>query len=137
MDGASWVPMLSGQSSSIHDALFLTGGAYKVHDRWVAPETAVRTDRYKYIRRGSAEYHGQSQLDIACLAAPWWRGQADRSLADMVEFFNSLSRQELYDLQADPNETMNIADEQPHVVAELDATLREYTAKNPERFVVG
>ena len=136
MDGSSWVPMLSGDAHAIHDALFVTGGAYKVHGRWVCPETAVRTDRYKYIRRGTAEYHGQTALDITCLVAPWWRRKADTPLSERADFFNALPRRELYDLHADPNETVNLVDAQPDVAAEMDARLREFTGRKRERFVL-
>jgi len=137
IDGKSWLPLARAETDSIHNDLFLTGGAIKQHGTWVSPELGLRTDQYKYIRRGTAQYHeGQTNLDITCLCAPPWRGQADRTLRDRVEFFNALPRQELYDLIVDPHETTDIAAQNPSVVAELDARLQEYVAKNPKRLIV-
>ena len=136
MDGLSWLPLARGEADSLHEALLLTGGALKQHGRWVSPELAIRTDTHKYIRRGTAQHHeGQTRMDITCLCAPPWRGQPDRTPADMVEFFNALPRQELYDLRDDPHETTDLADEQPDLAAELDRRLREFVARNAERLI--
>ena len=138
VDGTSWLPMMRGEAGSIHETLFLTGGANKEHGRWVTPETAVRTQRWKYIRRGTATYHdGQTGLDISNLCAPPWRGEPGHSLKDKVDFFNSLPRAELYDLSVDPCETTDIIDSCPDQAAELDLLLRDFVSDRPERFVLG
>jgi len=136
VDGVSWLPMAQGTEDRLHDVLFLTGGALKQHGTWVSPELAVRTETHKYIRRGTATYHeGQTRLDVTCLCAPPWRGEQDKSEEDLVQFFNSLPKRELYDLAADPNETVNRIKEQPAVAAELDQRLREWAARNPARLI--
>jgi arylsulfatase A-like enzyme len=136
MDGKSWLPLARSEADSMHEALLLTGGALKQHGRWVSPELAIRTDTHKYICRGTAVYHeGQTRMDITCLCAPPWRGQADRPLSDMVEHFNALPRRELYDLADDPHETTNIAAREPAVAAALDERLRAYVARGAERLL--
>ncbi len=135
LDGRSWLPLAGGEQPSIHDTLFLTGGTLKQYGTWVAPELGIRTAEYKYIRRGTAEYQDDhSRLDLTGLNAPPWRGEPQRSDRDRVEFFNALPRRELYDLRADPGETVNIMGDEPQVAAELDERLRRYVAKNPTRF---
>ncbi len=137
LDGKSWLPMARGEQASIHDALLLTGGATKQHGTWVSPELAIRTDEYKYIRRGAADYHeDQTWLDIACLCASPWRNEKDGTIKDKVDFFNSLPRRELYDLRTDRYETVNVADEHPHIVEQLDQRLRQFIAKNPRRLAL-
>ena len=136
MDGKPWLPMARRETDSIHDALFLTGAAAKQRGMWISPELAIRTDDHKYICRGTATYdEGQTRMDVTCLCAPPWRGSPDKTLADMVDYFNSLPRQELYDLRSDPNETTNIAGECPDVVANLDERLRQFVARDPERLI--
>jgi len=137
IDGKSWLPLARGEAESIHDALFITGGAIKEHDTWKAPELAIRTDVYKYIRRGTAHYdESQTPLGISNLCAPPWRGEQGHTLRERIEFFNDLPRQELYDLRTDPHEQVNLADQRPDVVADLDGKLREIVAKNPTRLIV-
>jgi len=137
MDGRSWLPLARGETEAIHDALFLTGGATKQDGRWAAPELAIRTASHKFICRGTAAYEPTyTALDLSNLCAPPWRGQPGRTLKDKVDFFNSLPRQELYDLRADPFETVNIAQKQPEVVAELHRRLRGFAARNPKRFIL-
>ena len=137
IDGKSWLPPARGDQDAVHEALFLTGGALKQHGTWVAPEVGIRTPEYKYLRRGTTEYQDDhTRLDLAGLNAPPWRGEPHRTGRDQVDFFNSLPRRELYDLRSDPGETTDIIAEEPQIAAELDERLRQYVAKNPQRFVL-
>ncbi len=136
IDGKSWLPMAQGRQESIHTVLPVTAGVLKQHGTWVAPDLAIRTDTHKYLHRGPAIAHeGQTFMDVIILSAPPWRGEQEIKPADMVNYFNSLPREELYDLRTDPDETTNIASQQPELAAELDQHLRQFVARNPKRLI--
>jgi len=134
MDGRSWRSLLEQPGQTFHDVLYLTGGAFKQNGRWRAPELAVRTDTAKYIRRVRASFEPtHTGRDIGALCAPPWRGDKSRTLADRIDYFNSLPDEELYDLEHDLCETHNIAEERPEQTRQLREALDRYVATNPMR----
>ena len=136
LDGKSWLPLAQGERGSIHEALLVTGGAIKPHGTWVSPDLAIRTATHKCLHRGTAISHeGQTLMDVVVLCRLPSGFAPEREAEDFVNYFNSLPRQELYDLRTDPHETTNIADQQPEIAAQLNEYLREFAARNPTRLI--
>lgn len=141
MDGVSWAPALTqGDDAVVHDRLFITGSDLKQEGRWRSPEMAVRTQTRKYIMRAPIwSEPGHIMTDVITLSKPGMLLPPGKSLDELgpsylVDYFNSMPAEELYDLEADPDEVNNIVESQPEIAAELRAALEEHIATNPERF---
>ncbi|MEE4452951.1 sulfatase [Novosphingobium resinovorum] len=87
----------------------------------VYPARSVRTQRWKYILNLHPEYYFTTHTDqFAPLGgdayfASWRRAaQADPSAARIVKAYYQRPAEELYDLEADPEETRNLADDATH-----------------------
>ncbi|MGF1447855.1 MAG: sulfatase [Opitutales bacterium] len=117
LDGLSWLPLLEGRATQTHEDLFFDNG-------WTR---AVRHGRFKYI----AFRYPQPEL------ARHESGELDKAL----DFYGSTGQQreirnyahywdpdQLYDLEADPEETTNLVDRPEHadLVARLKARLQTY-----------
>ncbi len=136
MDGQSWASLLHTDAPTA-GRQFLTGSVTKQDGLWMCPEVGVRTVEYKYLLRGTVAYEdGHPPRVYASLGAPPWRGNAEKTPRDRVEFFNALPRRELYDLRTDPFETVNVCEQNPDVADELDEWVRKLAARKPERFVL-
>ncbi len=137
LDGRSWLPLLRGAENPIHEHIFCTGSAVPQKGLWRVAEAAVRSQRYKLIRRGKAEYEpGQQVIDYHCLGAPPFRGDKSRPVQDRFDYHNALPEIELYDLATDPHEVENIVDAHPDRAAELSTLLMDHMAQNPQRWIV-
>ncbi len=99
LQGYSLAPMLRGEENGVREQLF-------TEQNWHAfyrPQRAVRTERYKYIRRFNPdEVYGVD------------RGPAERMLDEYGYKEQSREIEELYDLVFDPNEANNLADSTEH-----------------------
>ena len=134
MDGVSLLPLMRGEASSVHEHLFLHGGACKQRGVWICPEVAVTDERWKLLRRHGVQIDpSQDPLDTTGLAAPPHPGQR-RTPTSRVDFFNSLPDQELYDLSCDVHETTDVSAENPQQVERLGERLSAYLATNPRRW---
>jgi len=102
LQGASMLPLLRGETDAIHDAVFAEVSYHAAYE----PQRAVRTQRYKYIRRYVAEQTDHTgpvlpNCDDSLSKEVWMKhGWAERTIPD----------EQLYDLVFDPNETHNLAD---------------------------
>ncbi len=135
MEGASWLPLLRGEGPT-HPYVFCTGCTVPQKGLWRVAELAVITPTHKLIRRGKAALEpGHTKQNSSCLGAPPFRGDPNRTIQDRFDFYNALPQYELYDLQADPYEVNNLAEDEPELVAELDALLRAHIARNPKRWI--
>ncbi|HDZ21372.1 hypothetical protein LCGC14_0431870 [marine sediment metagenome] len=96
LEGKSLMPLLNGEADEINDAIFAGVTFHAAYE----PMRAVRTRRWKYIRRFDDRGRcvlpncDDSPSKDVLIAAGW----ADRPLA----------KEELYDLTFDPNETNNL-----------------------------
>jgi len=99
LQGTSMMPLVTGESASIHDQVFSEVTYHAAYE----PQRAVRTDRWKYIRR----FDGRDRAVLAncddsatkdLLVEAGW---GDRPVAE----------EELYDLLLDPSEEHNLAAE--------------------------
>ena len=110
VQGQSMMPLLRGESEEINDAIFAEVSYHAAYE----PKRAVRTQRWKYIRR-FAERDGPvlPNCDDSPSKQLWldhgWRQRKP-------------DREQLYDLVFDPNESHNLAAEADH--AEVLADLR-------------
>ena len=138
MDGLSWLPLLEAPDEPLHSDLFLTGGSLKQAGRWRAPELAIRTATRKFIRRVRVWPEATHlSRDVNTLCKPPGFDLAGSGVEPdpraLVEYFNALPHEELYDLTEDPCETNNLIDARPQEAAPLRQALERYAATNPER----
>jgi arylsulfatase A-like enzyme len=97
LQGKSMMPLIRGQASEIHEAIFAEVTYHAAYE----PQRAVRTRRYKYIRR-----YGERTRPVL--------PNCDDSLSKEVWLTNGwpdyeVAREQLYDLVFDPNEAHNLA----------------------------
>ena len=128
VDGRSFLPVLTGQSDSHHDAVYASHTGDKEMNR--APSRAVRTARFKYIvnlrpdLRYTTHVSSGGEADGKGYWASWLRrAETDPAAAKVVGRFHDKPPEELYDLEKDPWELNNVAAD-PAYAAPL-AELRE------------
>jgi N-sulfoglucosamine sulfohydrolase len=130
LDGTSLVPLLRGDVSTLHDAVFSEVTYHAAYE----PMRGVRTSRYKYIRRFDGRLRPVvPNVDDGYTKRRWldWGWASTRPEEEM-----------LYDLALDPNEQSNrIGDPAMDAVAaemrhRLDAWMRETEDPLLQGFVV-
>jgi N-sulfoglucosamine sulfohydrolase len=96
LDGTSLLPLVRGEVERLHDQLY---GEITYHAAY-EPQRAIRTDRFKYIRR-----YGDHDGPVLpnCDDGPTKDELIANGWADW-----ELDREELYDLALDPNEMRNL-----------------------------
>jgi arylsulfatase A-like enzyme len=97
LQGLSLMPLLTGEATSIRDVLFAEMTWHAAYE----PQRAVRTERWKYIRRFSDR---TTPVLVNCDDSP----SKDLLIANgWAE--RTVDREQLYDLVFDPNEASNLA----------------------------
>jgi arylsulfatase A-like enzyme len=97
LQGTSLLPLVNGQQAEIHDAVFAEVTYHAAYE----PQRAIRTLRYKYIRRFDEHTNrvlpncDDSYSKDVLLSAGW--GEHD------------IAQEQLFDLILDPNEAHNLA----------------------------
>lgn len=109
LEGKSFLPLLDGRSDEINEEVFAEVSYHAAYE----PKRAVRTKRYKYIRRYVAEQTGHQTMVLA---------NCDDSLSKEVWLQHGwgerpIPSEQLYDLVFDPNETNNVATEPAYQAA--------------------
>lgn len=119
LQGTSVAPLVRGEVDRVRDELFAEVTYHAAYD----PQRAVRTERYKYIRRyGDRRTPVLSNID----QSPSKTAMLDAGFAEY-----QLPREALYDLALDPNERDNLIDAPSHAAtaedmrARLDRWMRE------------
>ena len=99
LQGRSMLPLLRGEADSIRAELFAEVSYHAAYE----PKRAVRTERYKYIRRYDKRVSPVlSNIDDGHAKSAWLdAGYAERAPAP----------EQLYDTMLDPNERLNLADD--------------------------
>ncbi|MEO1236937.1 MAG: sulfatase [Planctomycetota bacterium] len=99
VQGVSLTPLLDRPGRPVRDAVFAEVNYHAAHE----PQRAVRTERYKYIRRFPARPHPvlPNCDDSVSRNVLLERGWADRPQTE----------EQLYDLTFDPNEARNVVDD--------------------------
>ncbi len=119
LQGHSFLPVLRGETQEIHEAIFSEVNYHASYE----PKRAVRTNRWKYIRRYDGRLHPVLPNCDDGLTKTYWvqNGWAKQTIAP----------EELYDLLFDPNERNNLATDPNHrstldaMKKHLDAWMRE------------
>jgi arylsulfatase A-like enzyme len=132
IDGKSFAPVLLGKTSHHRDRIFTT---HSGDGRWnIYPSRSVRTDRWKYIWNLHPEFAFTTHIDLpgqlgqrAYFAS--WEGAAttNAAAAAIVKRYHERPAEELYDLQADPDEQHNLAGD-PRMASRLKALHGEVEA---------
>ena len=110
--GKSILPLISGEVDRLHDEVFTEMTFHAAYE----PQRAVRTERWKYIRRFHDYQHpvlancDDSATKDLLVAAGW---------GDQI-----VPEERLYDLLLDPNENANLAYDESHASVRADLAAR-------------
>ena len=99
LQGQSILPLLRGEAAAIHDEVFAEVNYHAAYE----PKRAVRTDRYKYIRR----YDDRRSPVLSNIDD----GFAKSELMDAGYADHAVAPEQLYDTVFDPGETNNLTHE--------------------------
>ena len=124
LDGRSFLPVLRDPTQKARERIFTThsgDGAMNVY-----PMRSVRTEKWKYILNLHPEFLFTTHVDRVQANAYWqsWVNAAktDPLAAAIVHRYHERPVEELYDIEADPNELHNLAAQPQN--AEIKANLR-------------
>jgi arylsulfatase A-like enzyme len=127
LQGKSMLPLVRGEAEQIHDEIFAEVTYHAAYE----PQRAVRTLRYKYIRRyGDRPGPVLPNCDDSPSKDLWlqhgWRDQA-------------LPAEQLYDLVFDPNESHNLAGDPGHqaTLAEMRGRLERWMQATDDPLLQG
>lgn len=127
LQGASLMPLVRREVESLHDAIFTETTYHAAYQ----PHRAIRTERWKYIRRFDEYPHpvlancDDSDTKALLVEAGW--GEED------------VAEEQLYDLVLDPQEGRNLAAEpsKAEVVAELRERLEAWMRETDDPLLEG
>ncbi|HEX7008452.1 MAG TPA: sulfatase [Phycisphaeraceae bacterium] len=110
LEGKSLLPLIRGEVDRLHETLFASVNYHAAYE----PMRAVRTDRYKYIRRFEPRSGPVLANADHCVSKEMWIEHGWAQRAPAVE--------QLYDLIFDPNEANNLvtSDRSPQVLQMLE-----------------
>jgi arylsulfatase A-like enzyme len=127
LQGRSLLPVMRKEADEVNDAVFAELTYHAAYE----PQRAIRTKRWKYIRRfGDRELPVLANVDDGptkdLFIAEGWGGRP-------------LPREALYDLLFDPAESHNLADEPSHlgVLAELQGRLEAWMRETDDPLLEG
>ncbi len=114
LDGKSFAPVLLGDTTTHRDKVFATcsgDGDFNVY-----PSRSLRTDRWKFILNLHPEFQHHTHISRSPGNSGYiyWKtwleaAETDAAAATVVKRYIERPAEELYDLQADPNELHNLA----------------------------
>jgi arylsulfatase A-like enzyme len=119
LQGESLMPLVRGDAATVRDTLFAEMTWHAAYD----PQRAVRTERFKYIRRFGTR---ETPVLVNCDDSPSKTLLVERGWAERRVPF-----EQLYDLTFDPNEAENLVDDPAYApIAEdlgsrLDSWMRD------------
>ena len=127
LQGASLMPLVRGETERLHEAIF----AETTYHAAYQPHRAIRTERWKYIRRFDDYEHpvlancDDSESKDILVAAGW----GDQTIPE----------EQLYDLVLDPGEGHNLAAEaaSAEVLADLRARLEAWMRETEDPLLEG
>jgi arylsulfatase A-like enzyme len=127
LQGRSIMPLVRGETDSLHEAIFAEVTYHAAYE----PQRAVRTTRWKYIRRFDDYPHPvlancDDGLSKDLLVAAGW-GEAP------------VAREQLYDLVFDPGERDNLAADERHaaVLEEMRDRLEDWMRETSDPLLEG
>lgn len=133
IDGTSFLNVIEGESDKHREMVFASHTGDRLMNR--SPARMLRTKRYKYILNLAPENVYHTHMDKAKDhngGREYWsswveKAATDRNAAAILQRYHHHPAEELYDLEADPDETMNLANDETHA-----AMLQEYRKKLSE-----
>jgi arylsulfatase A-like enzyme len=127
LQGKSLMPLISNKASKINDQIFAEATYHAAYE----PQRAVRTERWKYIRRFSDRL---TPVLVNCDDSPskdllLRYGWKDRPIA----------QEQLYDLIFDPGEACNVADDPSlaPVLDEMRSRLQQWMSSTDDPLLQG
>lgn len=148
IDGQSFLPVLKGQKDTFREAVYATHTGDRMMNR--APARMVRTNQYKYILNLAPEILYTTHMDKAKDhdgGREYWDSWREKSFTDphaaaVLWRYHNRPKEELYDVEADPQEVHNLAadPQYAHVLEGLRAKMTEWrksqsdTISGPEEF---
>ncbi len=127
LQGVSMLPLINGQAESIRDEVFAEVNYHASYE----PKRAIRTDRYKYIRRyDDRDAPVLPNIDDS-LSKDEWLEAGYQEIAPPQE--------QLYDLMFDPNETNNLMTDTRYanVLNDLQSRLAQWMADTDDPLQAG
>ena len=126
-DGKSFLPALLGRTDSHREYVYGVHTTRGINNGSACyPVRSVRSDRYKYIWNPSHEavFYNAVSAGPRTLLAVWAKcGERDPHAAFLARRYQHRSAEELYDVQNDPFELNNLADDP--ALAEVKSGLRK------------
>ncbi len=138
LHGRSLLPVLEQEHTSGWDEIYASHTFHEVTMYY--PMRVVRTRRYKLIMNLAHELSYPFASDL--YGSPSWQDVLKRNQrmlgARTLEAFLHRPRFELYDLESDPQEVVNLADrpEQAVLVAELKQKLHDWQARTKDPWLI-
>ena len=113
--GKSWLPVVAGKKQQHHDSIFASHTFHEITMYY--PMRVVRERRYKLIWNIAHELQYPFASDL--WAAPTWQRQYEQGMEAMygkrtVGAYMHRPEFELYDLDSDPHEAVNLAGDDAH-----------------------
>jgi len=127
LQGKSLLPLVGGQAKEINDEIFAESNFHAAYE----PLRAVRTSRWKYIRRYTEHHHPiMAQID----ACPSKDFMFEHGYSKRV-----LEAEELYDLVFDPNEARNLLHDAAYssVLDEMRSRLENWMKRTDDPLLTG
>lgn len=128
LDGRSFAAVLRGESDSHRDRIFTTHSGDKKMNVYLS--RSIRTDRYKMIHNPHPEFAFTSYIDLLLRETSgdyfkqWLEmAKTDAKAAEVVAKYYGRPEVELFDLQEDPEEQVNLAGKPD--LAEVQRDLRD------------
>lgn len=129
IDGKSFVSVLRGETDRHRQRIFATHSGDRKMNVYLS--RAIRTDRYKLIWNPHPEFAFTTHIDLLLRETSgdyfkqWTAAAAtDEQAADTVARHHGRPEYELYDLHTDPNEQINLANDETYAMT-IDELLAE------------
>lgn len=135
LDGTSFLPVLKGNKQPYRAKVFTQ--FYETSARNKYPMRCVQNKQYGYIynfwANGENEFRNESQSGRTWKAMKQ-AGEKRPDIKQRVQFFSHRTREELYDLEKDPDALNNLIDDPEYkdVIAEMRADLFQWMEKNDD-----
>ncbi|WP_164101412.1 sulfatase-like hydrolase/transferase [Candidatus Laterigemmans baculatus] len=141
LDGHSFLPVLTGQTADHREAIFTThsgDGNFNVY-----PARSVRDKRFKYILNLHPEFAFHSHVTKSHDDEGYWaswvaKAKTSPAVKRKVERYQTRPAEELYDLQRDPHEQRNLADQPEYAerLAEMRKQLDRWMVRQDDQRTV-
>jgi N-sulfoglucosamine sulfohydrolase len=132
LHGRSLLPILEQENPAGRDEFFFSHTFHEVNNYY--PMRGIRTRRHKYVKYLYPELEMPLPSDL--FGSTTWQGvlqrKDERMGARRTASVMHHAKEEVYDLEKDPNETTNIGDSQPRVLQELRGKVAEFRRRTED-----